>query len=408
MKSSLTAVSFCVVLAGLLLSAVPARAQEAPPQAAGPSLQRQRAFELYSEHKLLEALPHLEALALMDEDDIAVLERLGFCLLAKAMTLEDPEERRQMRVRAREVLLRSRELGNDSNLLNTILDGFPEDGNFPSLSERPDVDAALHAGETAFVSGDFDAAIENYQLALALDPGNYLAPLFIGDVYYKQQQWDDAGTYFALAIQNDPNRETAYRYWGDALMHSGRMKEAREKFIDSVVAEPYNRTSWMGLLQWAQRAQVQLSHPRIESPNRLERKDDNSVNITIDFESLKKKDGSSNWMMYEISRVAWKERFAKEFPEEPAYRHSLREEAGSLRLVATGVKGDLEKKKIKKKDLEPGLAKLLELEEKGLLEAYVLLARPDEDIARDYVAYRETNRAALRRYLDEYVVPRPD
>jgi tetratricopeptide (TPR) repeat protein len=406
MKSDLA--SLFRFLAGILLAGLLGQAGSSAqePPADEPSLQRQRAFQLFEQHKLLDALPHLETLALTNPDDMAVLERLGFCLLAKAVTLEDPEERRLTRVRAREVLLRSKELGNNSNLVNTLLNGFPEDGNFQDFSERPDVNAALQAGEAAFAVGDFKTAIENYELAFALDPANYLAPLFIGDVHYKRQEWDSAGKYFALAILNDPNRETAYRYWGDALMHSGRMKEAREKFIDSVVAEPYNRTPWMGLGQWAQRAQVQLSHPRIESPNRLERKDDNTVNITIDFESLKKKDGSSNWMMYEISRAAWKERFAEEFPDEPAYRHSLREEAGALRVVVTGVKGDLEKKKIKKDKLDPGLAKLLELEEKGLLEAYVLFARADEGIARDYVAYRETNRAALRRYLDEYVVPR--
>lgn len=411
-KSNLSPVSRLIgvlAVASLVLPTLAARAQDPSPQAAEPSLQRQRAFELYNEHKLLDALPLLEALALADEDDIAVLERLGFCLLAKAMTLEDPEERRQTRVRAREVLLRSKKLGNNSNLLNTLLDGFPEDGRFPSLSERPEVDAALGAGEAAFAAGDFEQAIEHYQLALALDPASYLAPLFLGDVYYKRKEWDDAGKYFALAIHNDPNRETAHRYWGDALMHSGRMKEAREKFIDAVVAEPYNRSSWMGLLQWAQRAQVQLSHPRIESPNRVEKKDDKTINITIDAGSLDKKDGTSAWMMYDLSRASWQgDLFKKEFPDEPAYRHTLREEADSLRLVVTGVQGQLKEGEIKKKSLEPGLAKLLELEEKGLLEAYILLARVDEGLAQDYAAYREKNRDAIRRYLDDYVVPRPD
>ena len=39
----------------------------------------------------------------------------------------------------------------------------------------------------------------------------------------------------------------------------------------------------------------------------------------------------------------------------------------------------------------------------GLLEAYVLLAKPDAGIARDYVEYRKNNRDKLRRYMNEYV-----
>ena len=46
---------------------------------------------------------------------------------------------------------------------------------------------------------------------------------------------------------------------------------------------------------------------------------------------------------------------------------------------------------------------LVQFEEAGLLEAYVLFARTDEGIARDYVEYRKANRDKLRRYLTEYV-----
>ena len=43
--------------------------------------------------------------------------------------------------------------------------------------------------------------------------------------------------------------------------------------------------------------------------------------------------------------------------------------------------------------------------EQGVLEAYVLLSRADERIARDYAGYRKAHRDQLRRYLGEYVVP---
>jgi hypothetical protein len=38
------------------------------------------------------------------------------------------------------------------------------------------------------------------------------------------------------------------------------------------------------------------------------------------------------------------------------------------------------------------------------LESYILLARADEGLIRDYPGYLRANRAKLRRYVMEYVV----
>ena len=94
-------------------------------------------------------------------------------------------------------------------------------------------------------------------------------------------------------------------------------------------------------------------------------------------------------------------RFAKEFPNEQTYRHSLPEEAGPLRQVAEHIKQQLKDGKIKQ--LDPMLERVVKLHDEGLIEAYVLFARVDEGIAEDYPAYRKANRDKLRRYLLEYV-----
>jgi hypothetical protein len=56
------------------------------------------------------------------------------------------------------------------------------------------------------------------------------------------------------------------------------------------------------------------------------------------------------------------------------------------------------------KKLNPSLAKLKKLDEEGLLEAYILLARPDQGIAQDHPAYLKQSRDKLRRYMMQYVV----
>jgi len=367
------------------------------------NVERQRAFQLFDEHKLIDALPLLEKLAAAKPDDIAVLERFGFALAAKSVSLADAAERRKLRIRAREVMLQSKKLGNNSHLMQTLLDSIPEDGSEGSFSSRQEVDAMMREGEAAFTRGDFDNAIAAYKRALLLDPKLYAAPLFIGDVYFKKGDTAKAGEWFAQAIDIDPNHETAYRYWGDALMRAGKMDEARIKFLEAIVAEPYNRTAYAGLAQWADRQQVRLAHPQIQPVGGVSM-DGNKINLTLDPKTLEAKDGTQHWMLYGITRSTWPTvRFAKEYPNEKAYRHSLGEEADALRMVAEAAAKDIKGGKLK--SVDPQIAALVKLNEAGLLEAYILFAHADAGIAQDYAAYRAKNRDKLMRYLSEYVAP---
>jgi hypothetical protein len=129
---------------------------------------------------------------------------------------------------------------------------------------------------------------------------------------------------------------------------------------------------------------------------------DNKMTINISPDSLGKEDGSAAWLGYGLTRASWAtQKFAKEFPGEKEYRHTLREEVDALRMVVESVKTQTKDKKIK--TLDPSLARLVKLHDEGLLEAYILFARADQGIARDYFEYRKTNRDKLRRYLNEYV-----
>jgi len=307
--------------------------------------------------------------------------------------------------RARAALVRSQQLGNDSNLLKSALEAAARaDGTKEMFSTSKEADEAMHEGERAYVQGDLDKAVAAYERALKLDPRLYEAALFAGDMYFKKKQWDRAGEWFARAVQINPDRETAHRYWGDALMMGqDKREDSRQRFADAIVAEPYNRGAWMGLFQWAERYRVQLGHPRIEPPNSVTPLKDNKMTITVDPKSLEKTDdGSPAWLFYGLTRASWAtDKFAKEYPAEKRYRHSLREEADALRGVAEQVKRETKAGKIKK--LDDMLARLVKLDDDGLLEAYILFARADEGIAQDYVAYRKENRDKLRRYLLEYV-----
>ena len=381
---------------------------------------RERAEALLSQGKNTEALPLLERAAADAPTDARLMYSLGYTRSVAAMAIKDPAAQRRARIKARIELTRAKELGYRSTLLDVTLRDLPPDGaNPPRFSDNPVVEEAMNAGEAAFARGEFAEARKGYQRALDLDPKQYFAALFIGDMFFKEGYakprgdekialFNQSGEWFARAIKINPTIETAYRYWGSALMDSGKMDEALEKVVEAYITMPYQQLSPQGLLRWASMNKMeQPKHPLINVPTGVERKSNGDMNITLDMKMMddKKKDGTNHWFFYGLSRAAYQSAsFAKNHPNEKTYRHTLREEVEALRMVADAVNEDVKKKKIKK--LDPSLATLVKLHNDGLLEAYILLARPDEGIAQDHADYLKANPDKLRRYVRQYVMGR--
>ncbi len=365
--------------------------------------ERQRAIQLVNDSKFDTAIPILEKLAVENPSDAQVMYGLGIANLLSSRIIKDDEKRRQMRIRARTALLRAKDLGVRDEMLEMMLKSILPDGNEPGVSKNRDANKAMLEAGAAFTNGDLDTAVTAYERAARLDPTLYEAALYAGNTYYAKKKWDKAGEWFAKAIAIDADRETAYRYWGDAFMLQGKQEESRAKFLDAIIAEPDNQLAWKGLIQWAQRNHVGLAHPKIIIPVKVTPGDNDSATTVALSDKINSEDGSASWTLYAVTRAAWvSKKFSQAFPNEKTYRHSLPEEAEALRLVAETAAADLKSKKIKM--LEPSLANLVMLNDAGLLEAYILLARPDQGIAQDYAKYRKANRDKLRRYMLEQVV----
>ncbi len=384
----LIAVASCVLLAG------PGRS-EARQEAPRPS-DRDEAIRLCRAHREIEALPLLEKLYKADPMDREVKERLA-CALAGMASLYDEAEQAPALLRARKMFIELKATEPLSDLGEVLLSMIPEDGKLRPDATRKDVADAMKQGEAAFARRDFSVARTFYEKALVLDPKLYRAALFAGDTWFAQGKMDEAIAWFAKAAKLDPNQTGAFRYWGDALMKKGQPLEARERFFMAIVAEPYSRPPWVSLGQWAKAVGAAPSHPRVMPPDP---KPGEPRTVSLD-------DGTLHLGVYDATREAWKDAiFREKHPEETTYRHSLDEESWRLHALARAVRADVKSGSIK--TLDPGLANLLKLDDEGLIEAYILLARPDEGIAKDYVAYREKNREKLFDYLARHVAPMPD
>lgn len=418
LRLSMIAVGTFALCGLLLVAPLGTFAQTTGAAAQDYDTQRQRAFQLVDQSKFLEALPILEKLAIANPSDGTVAFALGFSLLASTSTMKEATERQKTRVRIRTLFLHAKEAGVNSDVLEKILASIPPDGgeNDPSYSANKEADAAIREGEAAYAEGDLDKALAGYTKAFQLDPKLYEAALFAGDMRFKkaielkeqgarQEQVALAGEWYARAIVIEPNRETAYRYWGDALLAIDKLDEARPKFIEAIIAEPFNSLSYDGLNKWAGRNNVQLAHPEIKQPPASMRAstEGKQTNIMIDPKRLDMSSADHYWTSYDLVRSTYRTAsFQKDHPNEKEYRHSLKEESLALRIVAENAASDLKTGKVK--TLDSSLVNLIKLSDAGLIEAYIFFARIDEGIARDYEDYRKTNRDKLRQYWTDIIV----
>lgn len=140
----------------------------------------------------------------------------------------------------------------------------------------------------------------------------------------------------------------------------------------------------------------------------MTRPDDHNINITLDNSAFAKKNDLNGvaWTSYGLTRVVWQgDRFKKEFPNEPKYRRTMKEEVDCLRTMLAILKEQKHFDKQKTR-LPPSLLELFKIDDAGLLEPFVLSSRADNDIAQDYPTYRAVNREKVRVYLDTFVVPK--
>lgn len=404
MSQWISAVGFFFILAAASAQS-PAPAATPPPSTThAPSVDLNQADRLYRTGKRLEALPLYEELTRQFPQERMYWTRLADCLGAKSSQSTDPAVYIPLRTHAIDAAKRAVALGEDWPMILTLAKSDPSKPQFDGL-ESPGK-ALLTEAEKSYSAGDYATALRKYTEAAEADPRLYEAALFAGDTAYVQHDLPTASKWFARAIAIDPDRETAYRYWGDAIWVLGNDPEkAREKFLDAVVAEPYNRMAWQGLKQWANKQQAALLAPQIERPAPPVRDPKKPNNITINLDPAmiddKKHPGTSAWMMYSMSRSLFQsETFAKQFPNEKNYRHTLKEEDDALNTVLESLKGQ----KINPKKLDESLRNLVELGNAGMLDCWILFHAADEGIAQDYPAYRAEHRQLLHDYLARYVV----
>jgi Flp pilus assembly protein TadD len=409
-QSSLSfALLLCLLSMPPVVLPADAAAQVSAPSAesgASDQQKREKAVALFGQGKRLEALPLLEELVQKNPRDGELLADLGASLIEHAATLADQDAAAKERFRAKDLVEKAWASGNASPLVENLRQLLRDLGAKGAItfSDNPAVDRVMNAGEAAFAQRDFDAALTAYAKALELEPTNYSATLFTANTYDRKRDLARAGEWYERAMRLDPDIETAFRYDADMLARQGDMARARSMLIHAAVAEPYNKIVWREIRAWALINHTAFKLVYLPIPPAAK---DGSIQ-TADPASRQPPQVLSAWRAYHSVIADWREgsKFAKQFPQDAEYRHSLAEESEALTAAARvlkTLKQDDKSAELVTGDTVAGL--LLKLYEADLIDPYVLFSLGDDGIARDYTAYRAANRSKLEAYMDRFVMP---
>ena len=377
----------------LMIVVVSVCAAQKPDEAAA---LKARAQVLMDQLKYTDAVPLYESLVKLLPNDPDVHRNFGTALLGLGANTSEAAARRQLRIRARDMFTIARDLGDKSLFVRGMIDGLPADGGDPNgFSDNAEANKAMQKGESLFASGKPDDAFDAYQEALNLDPNCYYAALFSGDVKMHGGQFDQAEKWYQRAISIDPYRETAYRYSATPLMKQQKYEQARDRYIEAYILAPYDKLATSGFVTWAQITKTLIGHPRFDIPDIALGKDGKTkTNITV----TPSDDGSMGWIAYVNTRDDWRKgKFNKAHPKQE-YRHTVAEEIDALRSVVAMARS------LKPKNLNEQIAKIEQMDKDGVLEAYILLARPDRSIAQEHFDYVHAHRDRLRLYVTKYVI----
>jgi tetratricopeptide (TPR) repeat protein len=387
--------------AGAQSSAVPPTAGETADHSAangprgGQTAEAIQADALYKAQNFVAALPLYEDLHNRHPRENMWRERLAMCVIAAPANEAELAANLQ---RARQLLLDAKASGDNSNLLQEMLEKLSTPPPASLMSASPAM-PAFNQAEKAFSSGQLAEALKLYQEAAAADPKFYDAPLYAGDTEYKRGNYAEADKWYAQAAAIDPNREAAYRYWGDCLMKQGQPAEAEGRFIEAVLAEPYLKSPRLGLKQWADATHAKLVAPPVSLPPWQEVGPTGGT-VHIDANAAKGPMGLA-LTTYVLGSTSFRfGGFAKAYPNEKTYRHSLAEEATSIRMALSALK----KQNLPADQINETWTMLGKLDTDGMLECWILLDHADQGIAQDYAAYRAGHRDLLHAYMAKYDV----
>jgi len=100
------------------------------------------------------------------------------------------------------------------------------------------IDARNELGRVLAQTGDFQAAVREFEYVLGRQRGNAFAQIHLGSLYYELKQFDDAEEVLTDLLSADPNNVAAHVELGRVLGETRRYAQAAAEFNVALQANP--------------------------------------------------------------------------------------------------------------------------------------------------------------------------
>ncbi|MBU1940830.1 MAG: tetratricopeptide repeat protein, partial [Candidatus Thermoplasmatota archaeon] len=104
----------------------------------------------------------------------------------------------------------------------------------------------LKVGYEKIAKNDLEAAIENFNEAISIDPKNPQAYAGLGNVYARKGDTEAAIENFNKAISIDPKNSQAYAGLGNVYARKGDIEAAIENFNEAISIDPKKSQAYAG------------------------------------------------------------------------------------------------------------------------------------------------------------------
>ncbi|MGH9630391.1 MAG: tetratricopeptide repeat protein [Bryobacteraceae bacterium] len=236
--------------------------------------------------------------------------------------------------------------------------------------------------------GDYAAAAQRYEAALALRPGAPEALSNLGVMYYMAERYGEAEHVMEKVLRTRPSLTPASLIRGLALVRLGRYDEAVAPLERVLAAEPGHRDALLGLAgaRVAQKDYEQAAALYRQQTSRAPRDADAWHALALCYERMA--EAQSRLLSRMENGAAYSKRFLGEYWLERG-QNRLAQEALAEALVLD--------------PQQPGLAALLEAAERGEGFETVEKPEPDKPAARAYLEARRLaaqSRTAFARFVE--------
>jgi len=265
-------------------------------------------------------------------------------------------------------------------------------------ANSPEAQKSYLEGETRFNEGRLKEAMAAYAKTIQLDPDFGKAYLYMGDCFFRMNDFEQALKWYQQAINKSPTDAAAYRFAGDALAKLGRTDDADSTSILGLLADPE-----YPLIRNIRGVRVERHAATIPIQFLLLGADIDSFSESL-FDAVPAETVPA-WREYARNKILWRqEKYAAAFPKDSFYHATFEEEFDCLNMLI--------EKWSAMKEAEPslrheGLDFLRQVSIDGHLDSFVYLELFTEEYRPSYERWKRQNPDKGATYVTRFLCGAP-